>query len=101
MILYDQVSDIDWFYEGIMTADEMLANEEKRILFEEPCVLYDNGNGKVFRFETLRSAWDRLYVEQDPNKAFEILQGTYVDPMQAQLDTLVGIFSNNYNEESE
>ena len=55
MILYDMKSDVSWFYDGDMTADEMKSDRRYETLFMEPCVLYDDGAGKVYRFETLSS----------------------------------------------
>lgn len=86
MILYDMASPIDWFYEESQTFDEMKSDPLHYILTQVPCVLYDNGNGKVYRFETLEELgmkWGVL-VGQDPQHAFgEIkrkMDGSYIYP---------------------
>lgn len=63
MELYDGSSGVDWFYDGSMTRDEMLDDPKYACLFSAPCVLYDDGFGRVYRHETLEAACARVGVE--------------------------------------
>ena len=53
MIFYDGKSDIDWFYSGKMTYDEMKNSPEYSEVVDKPLVLFDNGSGKVYRYKLL------------------------------------------------
>lgn len=60
MQLYDGKSSIDWVYRGTMTKSQMAKDTELKPLTEEECVLYDNGDGKVYSFnrlEVLKGIW--------------------------------------------
>ena len=85
MFLYDGISDIDWFYDGLKTSIEMKQNSKYSILFNKPCVLLDNGEGKVYRFKTLEEMASPygIFVGKNPKKSFETLvdmmAGKFVD----------------------
>lgn len=53
-------------------------------LFDEPCVLMDNGNGMVYRWEPLGSYRSRIESESYSDAVFEeamqITRGEYVRP---------------------
>lgn len=89
MQLYDG-SSVDWFYYGWKTEDEMRTDEKFSQLFSEPCVLYDNGAGKVYRFDTLANLAARCAVPStdSPSVIFdnvmEVLNGTYQAPGVAE-----------------
>lgn len=74
MFLYDGLSDIDWFYSGRMTSDQMSESDQYAILTEVPCVVYDVA-GKAYRYETLESARSRWCVPDlgKPEKTFAAL----------------------------
>lgn len=86
MQLYDQVSSITWAYGGEMTPEEMREGDLYNELFEVPCVLYDNGAGKVYRFEPLETVCARWAVPYtgNPTQDFDSLtaamDGTYKAP---------------------
>ena len=100
MILYDQKSNVDWFYDGEMSADQMKELPDKKGLFKEPCVLYDDGAGKVYSWEPLSEAAKRYYVVcASDEETFEELEhrmfgNPYVsaqeEKIQRQLDALAG-----------
>lgn len=88
MIFYDGSSDIDWFYDGKMTFEEMKNSSKYHEVTEVPVVLRDNGSGRVYGYERA----DRYALEngevldpQDPEstiqKIFNKQTGAYVDPM--------------------
>lgn len=54
MYLYDGKSSIEWFYDGLKTRKEMDGNI-RYPQSDRPAVLYDDGNGKVYK-------WTYLYV---------------------------------------
>ena len=86
MQLYDQVSSITWAYGGEMTPEEMREGDLYNELFEVPFVLYDNGAGKVYRFEPLETVCARWAVPYtgNPTQDFDSLtaamDGTYKAP---------------------
>lgn len=86
MILYDGVSDIDWFYDGKKTAEDMKYSDEYRALFDEPCILYDNASGKVYGFDPLDAVASRWGVPYygSPDDVFglilSVIDGTYNAP---------------------
>lgn len=65
MYLYDGKSDVDFFYAGTMTHAEISATPALADLALVPCVLYDDGNGRVYRYERLDSLANRYGVEMD------------------------------------
>lgn len=83
MKLYDGTSTVSWFYDGEKTADEMKGEPRYSRLFSCPCVLYDNGVGKVYDFEPLQDVCSRLAVAYtaDVNETYTNvcakLDGTY------------------------
>ena len=96
MILYDGQSDIDWFYDGLKTFDEMKNDPKYREVVENPVVLRDNGSGKVYGYEradsfALRNGeiLDPNYPEQTIQKIFSKQNGTYVDPLYAMSQLLM------------
>ena len=90
MILYDGVSGIDWFYEGYKTVETMGGESDKRDLFEVPCVLEDNGAGKVYRHKRLSEVAQTYAVPfaGSPGYVFSCIQsainGTYKAPGVAE-----------------
>lgn len=72
MKLYNGESPIEWFYSREMTADDMRADEALSLLFEQPCVLFDDGAGKVYSFATLESVAGRYGVDGsgEPEQVF-------------------------------
>lgn len=70
MKLYDGHSNIDWFYYGDMSIDEMRDNQKFNTLAYEPCVLYDNGDGKVYDFETLGNALSKYGLEMQDDAQY-------------------------------
>lgn len=85
MKLYDG-SSVDWFYFGWKTADEMRQDERFKGMFEHPAVLYDDGEGRVYRWEPLQDAYARMLAESGigAEAMFEQIEamtkGEYVDP---------------------
>lgn len=102
MLLYDNGANIDWFYGGTQTYDEMRADPLHRRVTEVPCVLYDNGAGKVYSYETLESLAARWAVPYtgDAHGTFDAIasrmDGTYraegVAEVESQLDALTSAF---------
>lgn len=90
MQLYDQASSITWAYGGEMTPEEMSESDLCNELFEVPCVLYDNGAGKVYRFEPLETVCARWAVPYTGNPAQDFsnltsaMAGTYKAPGVAE-----------------
>ena len=90
MIIYDGESSVVWFYDGVMTPEEMMRDREKRELFEVPCVLYDDGAGKVYSFEKLVDACMKACVPyigvpaQDFATLESYYEGTYAAPGVAE-----------------
>lgn len=75
MLLYDGQSAIDWFYDALLTADEMMGREEYAHIFDGPAVLYDNGDGKVYGWETLEALCGKWAVpfSDDADSTFATL----------------------------
>ena len=92
MILYDQTSPIDWFYDGQLQPEDMRGSEMYGRLFEEPCVLYDDGAGRVYSFEPLAAIASRCAVPMtgDAESAFDscmaVMSGTYRAPGVAEVE---------------
>lgn len=63
MHLYDGSSDVDFFYSRKMTHDEIAGTPALSDLVSVPCVLYDDGAGRVYRFERLDMLAGRYGVE--------------------------------------
>lgn len=89
MILYDGGS-VDWVYDGWKTVDQMQGDPRYARLLSEPCVLYDNGNGRAYRYEPLADLAARWAVPQEltPEEVFaEVsarMAGTYKAPGAAE-----------------
>ena len=104
MQLYDQVSSITWAYGGEMTPEEMREGDLYNELFEVPCVLYDNGAGKVYRFEPLETVCARWAVPYtgNPTQDFDSLtaamDGTYKAPGVAEVEEKAATAQNTADE---
>ena len=72
MYLYDGASDVDFFYFGTLTHAEISENPSLADLVSAPCVLYDDGAGRVYRFDRLDVLADRYGVDMtdDPEQTF-------------------------------
>ena len=88
MIYYDGHSDIEWFYDGLMSFGEMRNSVKYKEVTEVPVVLRDNGAGKVYgyiRADEYAKSWGLILNPQNPEKTIdEILakqNGTWVDPL--------------------
>lgn len=88
MYLYDGESDVNWFYDGIMTFDEMKNSSKFREVTEVPVVLRDNGAGKVYgyiRADEYAKSWGLILDPQNPEKTIDEIfakqNGTWVDPL--------------------
>lgn len=89
MKLYES-GPVDWFYDGWKTEDEMHADKRFKTLFDVPCVLFDNGKGKAYRFtalETLCTRWAVPYTgnaDADYDNLIAAMSGTYKAPGAAE-----------------
>ena len=63
MYLYDGTSDVDFFYAGTMTHAEISEDPSLADLVSAPCVLYDDGEGRVYRFDRLDVLADRYGID--------------------------------------
>ena len=63
MKIYDGKSSINWFYDGLMTYDQMRSDQRKRLVTEVPCVLMDDGQGSVYSYRTVESVCREAGVE--------------------------------------
>lgn len=72
MQLYDGYSEINWVHRGILNAYEMDQDPQYEKLMSEPCVLFDNGNGEVYSYRTLKSLMGQYGVKDtgDRNKNY-------------------------------
>lgn len=90
MFLYNGESSITWFYEGEKSAGDMRADPRYSALFAEPCVLYDDGRGKVYGFDTLADVASRCAVPQNMGSkqlfaaCKAVTEGTYKAPGVAE-----------------
>lgn len=89
MIFYDGHSDINWFYDGTMTFNQMKNTEKYKEVTEVPVVLRDNGAGKVYGYERADEYAMRNGELLDPNdpeatiqKIFDKQAGLWLDPME-------------------
>lgn len=86
MIIYDGTSNVDWFYHGEKTAEEMRADPEFSGIFDGPALLYDNGAGKVYDWEPMADVCARWCVPLGPgvdlalDKVKGIAAGGFSDP---------------------
>ena len=88
MLYYDGHSDIDWFYDGLMTFEEMQNSVKYKEVTEVPVVLRDNGLGKVYgyiRADEYALSWGLVLDPHDPEKTIDEIfakqNGTWVDPL--------------------
>ena len=78
MLLYDNESSVDWFYDGEKTKEQMQADAKYSGMFDAPAVLYDNGAGKVYSWESLEDVCARYYVRYtSPQSSFDELQKVF------------------------
>lgn len=90
MLLYDGVSPIALATIGTKTKDEMLADDWLKRIVCEPTVLYDDGAGSVYSFESLETAAHRqgVLMGDDVQACFEETKakfdGTYKAPGVAE-----------------
>lgn len=89
MYLYDGNSDIDWFYEGKKTREEMSSDPKYDELLNNVVVLYDDGHGKVYRYELASSyalkhgeVLDPINPQKTIDKIIQKADGIYVDPYE-------------------
>lgn len=72
MYIYDGQSPINWFYDGMMTPKEMKRIPRFKPLFKEPCVLMDNGAGRVYKYKTLSYLKSKYGITtEDPEDALK------------------------------
>ena len=78
MLLYDNESSVDWFYDGEKTKEQMQADAKYSGMFDAPAVLYDNGAEKVYSWESLEDVCARYYVRYtSPQSSFDELQKVF------------------------
>lgn len=63
MQVYDGKSSVKWFYDGLMTFEQMRADSRKKLLTEVPCVLIDDGQGTAYDYRTIQSMCAEYGVE--------------------------------------
>ena len=63
MQVYDGKSSVNWFYDGLMTFEQMRADSRKRLLTEVPCLLIDDGQGTAYDYRTIQSMCAEYGVE--------------------------------------
>lgn len=82
MYLYDGTSDVDFFYAGTMTHAEISEDPSLADLISTPCVLYDDGEGRVYRFDRLDVLADRYGVAMtdDPEQTFAAVRSAMDEP---------------------
>lgn len=82
MYLYDGTSDVDFFYAGTMTHAEISEDPSLADLISTPCVLYDDGEGRVYRFDRLDVLADRYGVEMtdDADQTFSAVVEAMGEP---------------------
>ena len=94
MKLYNGGS-VNWMYDGEMTEEEMRADKRCTKLFEEPCVIYDDGSGKAFGFDTLEKVCTRYSVPYRPycpdqsfQNVIEAIGGEYKAPGVTEVEVI-------------
>lgn len=95
MYIYDGVSDIDWYYDGKKTLDEMKQDPKYDDVVNKLVVLFDNGFGKVYRYQLADEFalnYGYLLDFQNPKKTldeiFSRLNHTWSDPIAALSEIL-------------
>ena len=63
MQVYDGKSSVNWFYDGLMTFEQMRADSRKKLLTEVPCLLIDDGQGTAYDYRTIQSMCAEYGVE--------------------------------------
>ena len=92
MQLYDMKSSVNWVRGGELSAEQMRGMNEYSGLFSAPCVLYDDGAGRVYSFEPLAEVAARWCVPQvgGTDAVFTELKarmdGTYKAPGVAEVE---------------
>ena len=88
MYLYDGTSDVDFFYAGTMTHAEISEDPSLADLVSTPCVLYDDGEGRVYRFDRLDVLADRYGVDMvdDPEQTFAAVRLAMDEPATDKAD---------------
>lgn len=90
MRLYDGNSSVEWYYVGTMTREQMEASSYYAKVVNEPCVLFDDADGKVVTFKPLSELAVELAVPTcyPPEQVFDEvkakLEGTYKAPGVAE-----------------
>ena len=76
MLLYDGTSDINWFYDGKLTFEEMKNSDAYKTCTEVPVVLYDDDQGTVYSYKKLSDLQLEYNIPLSFSKerSFEILQ---------------------------
>lgn len=96
MLLYDGQSQIDWFYDALLTADEMMGRDEYARIFDGPAVLYDNGEGKVYGWdalETLCGKWSVPFTD-DADSTFSALVEAMNSPAEQDKTPELAVFAS-------
>lgn len=82
--LYDHTSPINWTFRGEMTTEQLASNPALAPMLTEECVLYDDGQGKVFDWRYL-SVLIGQYANYDEEGNPDISE----DDPQAALDEVI------------
>lgn len=90
MLLYDGKSSINWVYHGEMTKAEMVKDPELKALTEVPCILFDDGAGRVYSWKYLSALAAQYGVEQKatPEETFAAIQAAMQLPPRDALTEL-------------
>ena len=88
MLFYDGHSDINWFYDGPMSFNEMRNSLKYREVTEVPVILRDNGAGQVYgyiRADEYVKQYGLLLDFSNPEKTVEEVfakgNGVWIDPL--------------------
>lgn len=94
MIIYDS-KDVDWVYWGKMTAEQMRVDDRTKSLFDETCVLYDDGAGRAYGYTTLSILAARHGVEitQDPQATLDAILAKMYAPEPETVETQAVTFA--------
>lgn len=92
MILYDGKSEVNWFYCGKLSFEDMAGIPDLADVTRVPCVLYDNADGAVYWYEKLSDVAERSCVPNigNPDSVFSnivaAMSGTYKAPGVAEAE---------------